>query len=492
MRNPGRPSDTATLTRAKPARPTSPQHAALRQQSRTSKGLGGYVAALMRAMGRSHPVPAADEYEERRNPSPVYEQVTAAILEAMDRDGMPPWRKPWRGAEGGPGLPYNGHSGRFYRGCNIALLWAAKEAAGFSSHEWWTVQQAMKSGGRVLPEQAGRFVIFIKPFLVDEESGEVTEAPDDESVPEGARRVAMLRTYTVFNRDQCEGLPPVRFAGPYLPDLTPDERAATLIIGNGHLPPIRHVAGDRAYYEPGAHRITMPKRQQFGETAEYYSTLYHECTHSTGKAMGRKFGDKHGDSAYAREELVAEMGAAFLCALAGIENTAARQNSVAYLKNWRDRIAADPRLIITAAAQASAACDYLRAGAPKWKDAEPAEAEDQRTNPPGYSTFPATANVSGKVLKGTFRRDKAGHFLPRDPAERDEVAALRVAQAWGITPGDVVGGRRLDSWDARTLAQMVRYVDPSEWAADRAARATAKAERQAARMTGQCPLIHPD
>lgn len=177
----------------------------------------------------------------------------------------------------------------------------------------------------------------------------------------------LLRYYTVFNVAQCEGLekhlPPLHPVDPanVIPPIASAER---IIRQYKNSPAIREKAGDRAYYHSSSDTIVLPQRGQFKSEAEYYSTLFHECVHSTGHESRLKRNtllDAHyfGDENYSREELVAELGAAFLCGEAGIENEAALKNSAAYLNGWRKKLKEDSKIIVIAAAQAQKAADHI-------------------------------------------------------------------------------------------------------------------------------------
>ena len=311
----------------------------------------------------------------------VYQKITNDILAAMDRDGMPPWVKPWSSVKTTRlWEPVNGRTGRRYSSINVMVLAEACQTQGYPVNEWWTLRQVAEVGGSIKAGERGQTVLFSKPMLVMADGTIATgdDMPSGDDLPDGSHVAVWSVAYTVFNHAQCEGLPEPRSTPHPLGSALPGKpRAEALIRGNKHLPTIKWDGGNRAFYRPGTDSIHMPARASFHGVDELYSTLFHECTHSTGhpKRVGRKSlaeAVKFGDVSYAKEELVAEMGAAFLCALTGIENRQMRLNTVAYLKGWRDRIAKDPRLIVTAASQAQAAADYILAGS-KAKPVMPAE-----------------------------------------------------------------------------------------------------------------------
>jgi antirestriction protein ArdC len=265
----------------------------------------------------------------------VYEIVTEQVVQALEA-GQCPWRKPWNA---GHCTPRN-ITGREYRGINVFLL----GLAGYESPYWLTYRQATERGGYIRKGEKGRPVVLWR-WYEDEETGEERAA---------------IRYYTVFNIAQCEGItapevPPRAFA--------PIDGAETIIEGlpDGHAP-IRH-GHEHASYAPLSDEIRMPSREAFATDEEYYSTLFHELTHSTGheSRLGRKgICDRvrFASHEYSEEELIAEMGAAFLAHAAGILPTTL-DNSAAYLRSWVKVLKGDSRLVIRAAASAQKAVDSL-------------------------------------------------------------------------------------------------------------------------------------
>jgi antirestriction protein ArdC len=265
----------------------------------------------------------------------VYEIITNKILEELERGECLPWHKPWKSALGEE--PVNMQRKKAYRGLNRFLL-------GHLPYErpyFVTYDQAKKFGGHVKSGEKGAPVIFWK-------------------------RGTYTKNYTVFNIAQCDGLERHLTPAPDLPVnvFTPIERAESIAAQYHNAPAIRYKAGDRAYYTPPTDTVVMPERSQFSSAAEFYSTLFHELTHSTGHESRLKRASLtdacyFGDTNYSQEELVAELGAAFLCGEAGIDNAAALKNSAAYVDGWRRKLKGDSRLIVTAAAQAQKAADYI-------------------------------------------------------------------------------------------------------------------------------------
>jgi antirestriction protein ArdC len=282
-------------------------------------------------------------------------EVTAKVMEALE-SGTVPWRKPWRSRTGQ--MPTSVSTGRPYRGMNVWLLTIAAAEGGYASPYWLTYRQAEQRGGTVRKGEHGTLVVFWKKVTVADPQ------PDD---LEHRKAVLMLRHYTVFNLDQCDGvqLPRTWLAPEDEVEVDSDERGEALWDAYAGRPELRHVAGDAAYYSPATDTITLPAKTQFSDTARYYSTLYHEATHSTGhaKRLDRfaKNGepDHFGGALYAKEELVAEMGAAMLLALAGIDTDESSTQSAAYVQNWLQVLREDKKLVLAAAGQAQRAVDAI-------------------------------------------------------------------------------------------------------------------------------------
>ena len=278
----------------------------------------------------------------------IYEMITDRILDALEK-GTIPWQKPWKSA-GSAGIPANLKSGKNYRGVNIFVL----GLQGFSSRYWLTFKQAKDLGGNVRRGEKGTPVVFWKWI-------EKTKK-DDNGEDKVVNRYPILRYYTVFNLDQVDGIddPDADAAEPS--DFEPIEACEAIVDNMPDRPEIRN-GGNRAFYRPAADFIGMPPAENFDKPAEYYSTLFHELTHSTGheSRLNREgitdlgfFGDEN----YSKEELVAEMGAAFLCGHAGIENETIN-SSAAYIDGWRKKLSNDPKLVVCAAAKAQKAADFI-------------------------------------------------------------------------------------------------------------------------------------
>ena len=279
----------------------------------------------------------------------LYERVTACILASLS-NGARPWLKPWTTATAGPLARPIRHNGERFRGVNVVLLWSEAAARGFVSPAWMTYRQAQELGGQVRRAEAGTGIVYAGTY----QKAETTEAGEEDE-----RSIPFLKTYSVFNVDQIDGLPD-RFkikptAQPQ--PLAVNEAAEDYFRNTGAV--IRH-GGDRAYYAPGPDAIQLPQPGAFHTADGYLSTQAHELVHWTGHQgrLNRLFGQRFGDQAYAFEELVAEIGAAFICADLGV-TTQIREDHAAYVGHWLQVMKADKRAVFTAAAQAQRAVDLL-------------------------------------------------------------------------------------------------------------------------------------
>jgi antirestriction protein ArdC len=251
--------------------------------------------------------------------------------------------------------PINATSKKPYRGINTVCLWAAAQAKGYERGEWATYQQWQERGGQVRKGEKATTVVFWK-F-----SNSVTESQDDgEESPASSSRLLFTRGYNVFNAAQVDG---------YTPKADPDqpiiERIAQADAFFGRIGATVKHGGNQAFYSPATDHIQMPPMQVFRESLGYYSTLAHEHTHWTAapSRCDRQLGKRFGDAAYAAEELVAELGAAFTCSHLGL-STEPREDHAAYIASWLKVLKSDFRAIFTAASKAQQACDWLiqRAG----------------------------------------------------------------------------------------------------------------------------------
>ena len=283
----------------------------------------------------------------------VYTQVTNTIIAAIEA-GAGNWQMPWHRAGEGLNRPVNIDTSNAYRGINVVSLWASAQARGFTTGTWGTYKQWQNNGCQVRKGEKSSIVVFYKELDIETENAETGETE------QGTR--LMARASWVFNADQVDG-----YEAPALPEpkdpVQVIDGAERFIDATGAT--VRH-GGVRAFYRPSDDIVQMPERERFlgtgtsSATESYYATLLHELTHWTGasKRCDRQFGKRFGDDAYAVEELVAELGAAFLCADLGVTLTP-RPDHAAYIHNWLKVLKADKKAIFTAASQAAKATDFL-------------------------------------------------------------------------------------------------------------------------------------
>jgi antirestriction protein ArdC len=281
----------------------------------------------------------------------VYAIVTEKIISLLEQ-GVVPWRRPWTGS----GLPRNVVSKKPYRGINHFLLSASKYVQPY----WLTMRQANELGGHVRKGEESTIIVFWK---VEDRRGQAQDESDGE-LAEQCRRSFVLRYYRVWNVEQCElsenaleKLPSIETH-----EHDPIEAVERIVAAMPNAPAIEH-AGSKAFYSSSTDRVTMPSRNLFISGEEYSATLLHELTHSTGheKRLAREGiteAAAFGSATYSKEELIAEMGGAYLCAEAGISN-AVIANQASYVAGWLKKLRDDRRLIIHSAAQAQHAADYI-------------------------------------------------------------------------------------------------------------------------------------
>ena len=274
----------------------------------------------------------------------IYQQVTNQILEAMETS-QGQGRRLW---DAQPSLPLNLATGKPYTGMNTLILWGAAMARGFQSPYWLTFKQAQAMGGQVRKGEHGALCIFYKPW----ESLEMNSETGETEIKTGA----VLKSFRVFNLDQVDGIEaPAMEARPAFEILADAEALLQ------HTPaPIRE-GGPSACYIPNLDEIHMPARATFVSPEAFYSVACHEMTHSTGHKtrLDRDFSGRFGTEAYAMEELIAELGSAFLCAEIGIL-PATREDHAQYLANWVRVLRSDRKAIFTAAAAASRAATFIK------------------------------------------------------------------------------------------------------------------------------------
>lgn len=240
-------------------------------------------------------------------------------------------------------MPRNAVSKRAYSGANVLLLWLAAENNGYTSGKWLTYKQAQELGGNVRKGEKSTSIVYASTFEKQNENG------DKDVIP-------FLKSYAVFAVEQCEGLEALQEKPMILNTEQRDSDCEAFIQSTGAI--VRH-GGGRAYYTSKDDYIMLPPFETFNGSNGYYNTALHELVHWSGHETrcNRQFGKRFGDKAYAAEELVAELGAAFMCAEFGYD---AVTQHAAYIQSWIDLIKDDCKAFITAASKASAAVEYLR------------------------------------------------------------------------------------------------------------------------------------
>jgi antirestriction protein ArdC len=289
--------------------------------------------------------------KQTRKRRDIYQEVTDRIIQHLEQ-GVAPWNNPInRGS--GDGWPKNLETGKRYRGINVFLLGLTAWERGYSSDYWMTFKQARDKDAQVKKGEKGSLVTFFKMYATkDKTTGE------DVTIP-------MLKHYTAFNLEQIDGIkiPDAPEVDPNAVPFEPLAEAERIVAGFKDKPAIEHDGGRRAFYSPATDSVHMPTVNRFDRRDDYYGTLFHELTHSTGhsKRLNRGLDEKlaaFGSPDYSREELVAEMGAAFLNATAGVSPSTIEQ-SAAYLQSWIKVLKGDKRLVVSAAGAAQKAADLI-------------------------------------------------------------------------------------------------------------------------------------
>ena len=305
----------------------------------------------------------------RENRANLYDEVTQRIIAELEA-GRLPWVQPW-GAPGavGPGLPRNALTARPYSGVNILILWGAVIEHGFPSQSWLTFRQAREAGGCVRKGEHGQTVVYADRFTPEAEKERAAREGGD------AKAVPFLKRFTVFNVAQCEGLRGGLASDPTpLPECEIVPVAEAVIAASGV---DFRVGGSKAFYAPEPDFVQVPPQPAFFNQVNYYRTCLHELTHAAGHSsrLGRNLLNAFGSKDYAREELIAEMGSAFLCAALGIEPTVRHAD---YIGAWLEVLREDNRAIFRAASAASKAADWLLARHRDAQGTEDCEAQDGR------------------------------------------------------------------------------------------------------------------
>ncbi len=270
----------------------------------------------------------------------ITDKIIAAIEAGVQRNGKPLWS-----GAGSTAMPFNRKTGSTYSGVNVLILWLAAIEAGFNSAAWLTFKQAKELGGTVKKGSKGVQVVYfstMKRESIDKSTGEIQ-----------TRQIGFLKSYTVFNLEQCEGIEDgiVRrtFQGNDAAELVM-QRSGAMIIEQG----------GKAFFRSTTDEIYLPQRSRFVSDEAFYSVAMHELTHWTGgkSRLARDFSGRFGDESYAFEELIAELGAAFVCADLGLVQSTLEDHA-GYIASWLKVLKNDKRAIFTAASQASKAHAFL-------------------------------------------------------------------------------------------------------------------------------------
>ncbi len=285
----------------------------------------------------------------------VYQVITDNILNMIEQSNTLPWRQPWVN-KGGPLSIRN----RPYRGINVFILGMQAAIAGYRARHWLTYNQALAMGGSVRKGEKGTTIIFWTRGKEQEDADGVKRTP------------FILRYYRVFNLEQTDG---VDFAKAeevldIEPEYTEDAEAIVSSYLGSDGAPTFNTGGDECYYSPSLDHVQMPLPEQFSDGDSWHASLFHELVHSTGNVsrLDRKAEGGFSRGSYGKEELVAEMGAAFLCGEAGIASEPIVGNSASYLQGWLTSIREDATLLIKAASEAQKAVDYILGV--KWENEE--------------------------------------------------------------------------------------------------------------------------
>jgi antirestriction protein ArdC len=286
----------------------------------------------------------------------IYEEITDKIIRELEA-GRVPWVQPWgtTAANASLTMPKNASTGRRYSGVNILILWGAVIQGGYSGQSWLTFRQALGLGGNVRKGERGTTVVYADRFTPEDERRRAEETGDTPGV------IPFLKRFTVFNTDQCDGLPADVSTAALPPTeglIVPQVEALIAATGADF-----RIGGDRAFYSPTHDFVQVPPPQAYFEPINWHRTACHELSHWVGHAsrLGRDLSGSFGTQSYAREELVAEISGAFVCATLGIVPTVRHAD---YVGEWLAVLREDNRAIVRAASAASKAADYLLAFVP--------------------------------------------------------------------------------------------------------------------------------
>jgi antirestriction protein ArdC len=314
---------------------------------------------MSKKLRRGHPSKTKNGNAGKTKTS-LYDEITARIIADLE-EGTFPWVRPWGAGPGRAvlGLPRNAATGKSYSGINVLILWGRVFDEGFASQSWITFRQAIILGGTVRKGEHGITVCYADKFIPKRKRN---ADADDEASPEvdeaESGAVPFLKRYTLFNVAQCDNLPDHCLASaPALPERQTVPQAEALAAAT--LADIRN-GGAEAFYRPTDDVVQIPPQPAFFDQINYYRTLFHELGHWTGhsRRLNRDLSGGFGSKAYANEELVAEITAAFVCAALSIRPTVRHAD---YLGSWLNALREDNRAIFRAASKASKAADFLLA-----------------------------------------------------------------------------------------------------------------------------------
>jgi antirestriction protein ArdC len=288
----------------------------------------------------------------------VYTRITYRIVAAIEAGTTGEFRLPWHQGATSATRPINVQSGKAYRGVNVLALWAAACIEAYPSGLWGTYRQWQALGAQVRQGEHGSLIVFWKDMSATREPEAEAKAAEGESTaePHGSRRL-LARGYVVFNAAQVDGYTPP--APPVLPEAERDARAERFFTALA-IPTVH--SGDRAFYRPSTDTVHLPAFAAFEDATSAYAVRAHECAHAVGAPhrLGRDLSGRFGSQAYAMEELVAQLAAAFVLADLGLANEP-RPEDAAYIASWLAVLRGDPCAIFIAASQAQAAVDWMHA-----------------------------------------------------------------------------------------------------------------------------------
>jgi antirestriction protein ArdC len=291
-----------------------------------------------------------------RDRASLYQEITDKIITDLE-SGCVPWVQPWgtTAARAPLALPTNAATQRRYSGVNVLILWGAVIERGFTGQSWLTFHQALGLGGNVRKGEHGTTVVYANRFVRDEERRRAERDGDEPNA------IPFLKRFTVFNTDQCENLPKDLTAAPApVPEGLILPQAEALIAATGA---DFRIGGERAFYSPSHDFIQVPRPDSYFEPINWHRTALHELGHWCGhpSRLARDLSGGFGSALYAKEELVAEITSAFVCASLGIIPTVRHAD---YIGSWLEVLREDNRAIVSAASAASKAADYLLAFLP--------------------------------------------------------------------------------------------------------------------------------